>query len=132
MITIVAVVFLGSLIISIIVAGTVNNRLGMYILIFGICLDIFVWGMFGSPVLAYYNFLKDIFTGRIREESGVVKSVNTKPVYKDNRLYYYEVLIDDGETERMLLIDANKPLPAFDIGKRYEFEVYQNYVVNIL
>ena len=132
MLTVIGAIFLGFLIISIVLANTVNNRLGMFILVIGVCLDIFVWGMYASPILAYYNFLKDIFSGRIRVESGIVKNVNTKPVYKDNKLFYYEVLIDDGEVERLLLIDANKPLPAFDIGKKYEFEVFQNYVVNVL
>ena len=132
MIAVIAIIFAAFLIISVVVASTVNNRLGMIILIIGICLDIFVWGMYGSPILAYHSFLKDIFTGRIRVESGVVKNVNTKPAYKDNRLFYYEILIDDGETERLLLLDANKPLPDFDIGKRYEFEVFQNFVIKIL
>ena len=60
MIAVIAIIFAAFLIISVVVASTVNNRLGMIILIIGICLDIFVWGMYGSPILAYHSFLKDI------------------------------------------------------------------------
>lgn len=110
----------------------VNNTLGMIILLIGICLDIFIWGMYGSQVLAYYRFLGDMFTGRQRVESGVVKRVGTQPVYKDNKLYYYEVLIENDGVEQMLLVDANKPLPDIQVGKKYEFKVFQNFVIDIL
>jgi len=29
-------------------------------------------------------------------------------------------------------VDANKPLPNFHIGKRYEFKVSQNFILDIL
>lgn len=126
------IILVGFLIISIILANVVNNTLGMVVLLVGICIDIFIWGVYGSQVLAYYRFLKDIFTGRQRVEAGVVKKVGTQPVYKDNKLFYYEVLIENDGTELMLLVDANKPLPNIQVGKRYEFKVSQNFVIDIL
>ncbi len=127
-----AAILIAFLLISIALAIMVDNTLGMIILLVGICLDIFIWGLYGSQVLAYYRFLSDMFTGRQRVESGVVKSVGTQPVYKDNKLYYYEVLIENDGTEQILLMDANKPLPHLYIGRRYEFKVFQNFVIDIL
>nr|PZN10325.1 MAG: hypothetical protein DIU64_06320 [Caldicoprobacter oshimai] len=125
-------VLIAFLVISIALANMVNNTLGMIILLIGICLDIFIWGLYGSQVLAYYRFLGDMFTGRQRVESGVVKRVGTQPVYKDNKLYYYEVLIENDGVEQMLLVDANKPLPNIQVGQKYEFKVFQNFVIDIL
>lgn len=118
--------------ISIILANAVDNTLGLVVLLVGICLDIFIWGVYGSQLLAYYRFLRDMFTGRQRVESGIVKRVETRPVYKDNRLYYYEVLIENDGVEQMLLVDANKPLPNLQVGQRYEFKVFQNFVMDII
>lgn len=129
---ILAGVLIAFLVISIVLAKMVNNTLGMVILLIGVCLDIFVWGIYGSQILAYYRFLSDMFTGRQRVETGVVKRVGTQPVYKDNKLYYYEILIENDGVEQMLLIDANKPLPQIQEGQRYEFKVFQNFVVDIL
>jgi hypothetical protein len=129
---IIGIILVFFLIISIVLANIVDNALGMVVLLVGICIDIFIWGVYGNQVLAYYRFLKDILTGRQRVEAGVVKSVGTQPVYKDNKLFYYEVLIENDGTELMLLVDANKPLPNFHIGKRYEFKVSQNFILDIL
>ncbi|MBM7581626.1 hypothetical protein JOD02_000449 [Caldicoprobacter guelmensis] len=125
-------VLIAFLVISIILANTVSNTVGMIILLVGICLDIFIWGVYGSQILAYYRFLSDMFTGRQRVETGVVKRVGSQPVYKDNKLYYYEVLIDNDGVEQMLLIDANKPLPSLQVGQKYEFKVFQNFVIDVL
>lgn len=131
------IILLGSiliafLILSIILANTISNTVGMIILLVGICIDIFIWGVYGSQILAYYRFLNDMFTGRQRVEAGVVKRVGSQPVYKDNKLYYYEVLIDNDGVEQMLLIDANKPLPNLQVGQKYEFKVFQNFVIDVL
>ncbi len=127
-----ACVLIAFLVISIALAKMVNNTLGMIILLIGVCLDIYIWGLYGSQVLAYYRFLGDMFTGRQRVEAGVVKRVGTQPVYKDNKLYYYEVLIENDGTEQILLVDANKPLPNIQVGQKYEFKVFQNFVIDIL
>lgn len=125
-------VLVAFLAISIALASLVNNTLGLIVLLIGICLDIFIWGVYGSQILAYYRFLRDMFTGRQRVESGVVKRVGNQPVYKDNKLYYYEVLIENDGVERILLVDANKPLPDIQVGQKYEFKVFQNFVIDML
>jgi len=130
-ILVMSAVLVAFLAISIALASLVNNTLGLIVLLIGICLDIFIWGVYGSQILAYYRFLRDMFTGRQRVESGVVKRVGNQPVYKDNKLYYYEVLIENDGVERILLVDANKPLPDIQVGQRYEFKVFQNFVIDI-
>lgn len=128
----VGIIFLLFLVGSIILANSINNKLGMVVLILGVCLNVFIWGMYGTPVLAYYRFLKDILTGRLRMETGLVKRVDSKPVYKDNKLFYYEIWIDEDGTERMLLSDANKPFPNIQEGKKYQFQVFQNFITDII
>jgi len=130
-ILVMSAVLVAFLAISIALASLVNNTLGLIVLLIGICLDIFIWGVYGSQILAYYRFLRDMFTGRQRVESGVVKRVGNQPVYKDNKLYYYEVLIENDGVERILLVDANKPMPDIQVGQRYEFKVFQNFVIDI-
>jgi len=130
-ILVMSAVLVAFLAISIALASLVNNTLGLIVLLIGICLDIFIWGVYGSQILAYYRFLGDMFTGRQRVESGVVKRVGNQPVYKDNKLYYYEVLIENDGVERILLVDANKPMPDIQVGQRYEFKVFQNFVIDI-
>ncbi|MFO7295741.1 MAG: hypothetical protein C0P72_006930 [Clostridia bacterium] len=130
-ILVMSAVLVAFLAISIALASLVNNTLGLIVLLSGICLDIFIWGVYGSQILAYYRFLRDMFTGRQRVESGVVKRVGNQPVYKDNKLYYYEVLIENDGVERILLVDANKPMPDIQVGQRYEFKVFQNFVIDI-
>jgi len=131
-ILVMSAVLVAFLAISIALASLVNNTLGLIVLLIGICLDIFIWGVYGSQILAYYRFLRDMFTGRQRVESGVVKRVGNQPVYKDNKLYYYEVLIENDGVERILLVDANKPLPDIQVGQKYEFKVFQNFVIDML
>lgn len=131
-ILVMSAVLVAFLAISIALASLVNNTLGLIVLLIGICLDIFIWGVYGSQILAYYRFLRDMFTGRQRVESGVVKRVGNQPVYKDNKLYYYEVLIENDGVERILLVDANKPMPDIQVGQKYEFKVFQNFVIDML
>jgi len=108
-----------------------NNILSTAILVIGVCIDVFIWGMYVSPVIAYYRYVRDIITGRSRVITGIVKKVGKEPVYKDNKLFYYEVVIEEDEVERVLLLDDQKKWPEIFTGKVYEFKMYENYVINI-
>jgi len=123
--------FIISLISSILTASTVSNNLGMIILVAGVCLCIFIWGIYGAPVLNYYYFLKDITAGRSRHIKGIVKKIGESPVYKDSKLYFYEVLIDEDGEERLLLIDANTPKDIVKENERYLFCIHENYIKNV-
>ena len=101
-------ILLGFLVISIIIANLVTNVAGMVVMVVGVCAAVFFWGMYISPVNAYYRFIRDLITGRSREIQGLVKDVSDHPVYKDNKLYYYEVIIEEDEIERILLLDDQK------------------------
>jgi len=108
-----------------------NDTLGMIIIVVGVCIDIFIWGMYGTPVMAYYRYVRDIITGRSRNIKGIVKRVGTEPVYKDNKLFYYEILIEEDGIERVLFLDNQKKWPKIVTDKTYEFQIYENYVMNI-
>ena len=104
--------------------------IGATFLTVGICIVIFLWGVFGIPIYRYYHFLRDIFEGRTREIGGKVTKVEEEPVYKDNRLLYYQVwMIDDEDgEERMLLFDDNKGKPSVQEGKHYIFRIHESFI----
>ena len=49
--------------------------MGATFLSVGVCLSIFVWGVYGTPIYSYYRFIKDIKEGRTREISGKVTNI---------------------------------------------------------
>lgn len=107
--------------------------IGTTILAIGVCIAIFLWGVFGTPTYSYYRYLTDIFEGRTREIKGKVVRAEDKPIYKDNRLLFYEVwIIDDEETEeRVLLFDDNKGKPGVQTGRHYDFRIHENFITQI-
>jgi len=129
----VAVIFLAFLILSIAFMLRLPRWIGAVFMSFGVCLTIFVWGVYGSPVYNYYRHIKDIMHGRIRKTRGTVVKITEEPVYKDNLLLFYEILIKDEEddVERILLYDENKGKPAMEEGESYLFHTYQNFITNI-
>lgn len=108
-----------------------NSTLSTAVLVVGVSIDIFIWGMYLSPVISYYRYIRDIITGRSRVIRGIVKEVGKEAVYKDNKLFYYEVVIEEDEVERVLLLDEQKEWPEILTGKTYEFKIYENYVIDI-
>lgn len=128
---VVSIIFILSLVLSILIASTFSNNLGMALLIIGICLCIFIWGVYGTPVVNYYNFAKDMASGRSRTIDGTVKKVGVTPVYKDSKLYFYEVLIDEAGEERLLLNDANSPIKGIEENQRCLFNIHENYIKNV-
>lgn len=126
-----AVIFIGFLIAAIYVAVNNAQWLGQLILIIGVCIDIFIWGIKVTPTLCYRGFVKEILTGLSRTEQGRVISISNEPVYKDNRLFYYEVLImqDDG-TQRILLLDVYKNAKDLREGAEYDFKIHDNYIID--
>ncbi|NLI61169.1 MAG: GIY-YIG nuclease family protein [Clostridiales bacterium] len=124
-------IFLFFLIISIFIKNSVNNITGMIVMILGVCLNIFLWSMYASPIFAYYKFVKDIVTGRTREIQGLVKNISTQPLYKDNKLFYYEVIIEENGVERMLLLDDQKEWPKINKNELYNFQIHDNFITAI-
>ncbi len=124
-------ILLGFIVISVFIANLIANKLGMVVMVVGVCITIFFGGMYVNPVYAYYKFIKDLVTGRSREIQGLVKAVSDHPVYKDNKLFYYEVTIEEDEIERVLLLDDQKDWPKIDTNKLYKFEIHENFVKNL-
>lgn len=130
-ITLVSVIFIASLVVAIIVAANKSQWLGQLILILGVMIDIFIWGVKATPALTYQGFIKEIMTGLSRHERGRVISISREPVYKDNRLFYYEVLIQqEEENRRMLLLDVYKGVGELHEGSEYDFQIHGNYIID--
>ena len=130
-IALLAAIIIISLIISIFIAKMVTNKLGMMAMVVGVCIAIFFWGMYVNPIHAYCRFIRDLVTGRSREIQGLVKDVSEYPVYKDNKLYYYEVTIEEDDVERVLLLDDQKDWPNININRLYNFVIHENYVKDL-
>jgi len=128
---VVSVIFVLSLVLSVLIAYAFSGNLGMALLTLGICLCIFVWGVYGTPVVNYYSFAKDMTSGRSRTIDGTVTKVGVTPVYKDNKLYFYEVLIVETGEERLLLNDANSPIEGIEENQRCLFDIHENYIKNV-
>ena len=107
--------------------------IGAAFLTVGVCLILFLWGVFGIPIYYYYHFIRDIFEGRTRKVKGLVTKVEEGPVYKDNRLLYYQIWFRDDEDkkERILLFDENKGKPSVQAGKQYSFQTHENFIIQI-
>ncbi|HHY82672.1 MAG TPA: hypothetical protein GX505_08335 [Clostridiales bacterium] len=133
MIILVAAIFFAFLIPSVAFMLRLPQWIGAVFLSVGVSLVIFIWGVYGTPTLNYYRYIKDIMEGRIRETKGIVANIAQEPVYKDNRLLYYEILINDLEddVERVLLYDENKGKPNLEVGSKYLFRTFQNFITNI-
>ncbi|NLB42337.1 MAG: hypothetical protein GX815_08765 [Clostridiales bacterium] len=107
--------------------------IGATFLSVGVCLSIFVWGVYGTPIYSYYRYMKDIKEGRTQEIRGKVINVTDEPVYKDNRLLYYEITLEDEKdgVERLLLFDGNVGKPPYEVGSNYHFHTHQNYIIQL-
>lgn len=117
--------------ISILVANLVTNRAGMIIMVLGVCIEVFILGMYATPIFAYYRFIKDLVMGRSRQINGLVRSVSDRPIYKDNKLYFYEVTIEEDEVERVLLWDQQKDWPPINVNRHYSFQIHENFIKDL-
>ena len=113
----------------------IGGRLSFGSLIATVCLAaaIFLFGNFFIPCYHYYRYVSEVLYGRCHLREGVVFEVGKKPVYKDNKNYYYEVLIETGEgLYGQFLYDANLGLPPFESGQRAQVQCYENFIVKIV
>ncbi len=105
--------------------------IGAVFLSVGVCISLFLLLVYTLPVWYYYRFVTDIVNGRSREIQARVVRVADEPVYKDNKLLYYEVIVLEDDIERMLLFDANKGRPEIKQGEIAIFRIHENFIINI-
>lgn len=99
----------------------------MYVFLFA---AIFVLGNFVLPCVYYYKYLLEIFTGKYSKRSGTVSKISSKPIYKDNKNYYYEIDVELGEDMYCLfLYDANLGKPTMTVGEYKTLICYENFIV---
>lgn len=128
---VIALIVVG-IVVAYIVALNVNNSLGTVIIGVDAFLCVFVIGLLVAPCYNYYKYMLDALTGRKKVSAGVVKSVGTKKVYKDNKNHYYEVDIEIAPGKYALfLYDANLGQPCFAEGDRIKCLCYENYIVKV-
>ena len=112
-----------------------GGRLSLGSLIATVCLvaAVFLFGNLFIPCYHYYRFISEVLYGRSHLREGVIFQVGKKPVYKDNKNYYYEVLIETGEKlYGQFLFDANLGLPPFETGRKTQVLCYENFIVKIV
>lgn len=130
---VIVVIFLAFLITAVAFMLRQPQWMGAGFLIIGVCICIFILGIYGTPAIAYYRYVRDITEGKTREIKGKVIKLSEQPVYKDNKLFFYELwIIDDESEERVLLYDRNKGEPHIGLNQEYTFEIHENFIVNIL
>lgn len=99
----------------------------MYVFLFA---AIFVLGNFVLPCVYYYKYLLEIFTGKYSKRSGIIAKIGNKPVYKDNKNYFYEIDVELGDGMYCLfLYDANLGSPAMTVGEQKTLICYENFIV---
>ena len=125
------IIVLAALVISILIGVFVSSPIGLVLLCLGIAAYVAYWGVRGSQVWAYHHFAMEMCLGRHREIEAEIVRVSEEPIYKDNKLYYYEIETVQGGVERMLLWDANFPLPGIRPGQKATFSVVDKYIWDI-
>lgn len=129
-----AVIDVALVVVGIVLGYTVamNNGLflGIIVLYIFLFLAIFVLGNFVLPCVYYYKYLMEVFTGKYNKRTGVIKKIGSKPMYKDNKNYYYEIDVDLGEgMYGLFLYDANLGKPKLDIDERKTLICYENFII---
>ena len=126
------IILAGGIVSGFIVGLNVNNSLGTLIIGVTAFACVFVFGLLIAPCYNYYKYMLDSLTGRKRVSAGVVKSIGTKKVYKDNKNHYYEIDIEVAPGKfALLLYDANLGKPELTEGERIKCLCYENYILKI-
>ena len=106
---------------------------GTIVIIVACVVSVFVYGMYVSPLHRYTNYLNDAVMGTKHKVTCVIKSISQKPVYKDNKLYFYEITVNacKEEYDRLYLFDANVELPSIHVEDVVNIIYYENFIVGI-
>ncbi|MCK5129347.1 MAG: hypothetical protein KAQ68_05830 [Clostridiales bacterium] len=96
---------------------------------------VFLWGMKGSYIRKYYNFLKDLRQGLENTITGTVASIDSSKNIKELLEFYLVVFNEDNaptdSPARKLYIDVSKGLPEYKSGTRLELVLFGNYIKGI-
>ena len=94
---------------------------------------VFLFGNFFAPCYSYYKYLNEVLSGRSHLREGIVREICKKPIYKDNKNYYYEVLVEmDDDLYAQFLYDSNLGKPPLEVGKPVQMKCYENFIIEIL
>lgn len=94
---------------------------------------VFLFGNFFAPCYSYYKYLNEVLSGRSHLREGIVREISKKPIYKDNKNYYYEVLVEmDDDLYAQFLYDSNLGKPPLEVGKPVQMKCYENFIIEIL
>jgi len=130
MLMLLAVIVILSLIMGIAIPLGTQSKYGIIIGSIGIASAVFLWGIRGSQIQAYYKYVAEIVTGRVREASFTILDMGQTPIYKDNQLLFYEVKVHDvNQVERTMLVDRMQGRIELEIGRTYTFYVHGQYIL---
>ena len=126
------IVLVGGVVAGLLISIGGEKSMGSTVGTVSICVFIFLLGNFIMPCYNYYKYLVEMFRGRHCKRGGIVKSISKRPMYKDNKNYYYEIDVEvEKEMYAMLMYDANLGKPPMQIGDEKSFICYENYIVQI-
>ena len=96
---------------------------------------IFLWGIFGGRLRAFWRFLREMSVGRESEAQGGLASMDDHNSYKDGVEFLGLRLFVGDETDkqggRLLYVDSSRlPLPV-QIGQTVRVKLYRNYLKDI-
>ncbi len=96
---------------------------------------IFLWGIFGGRLHAYWRFLREMSVGRESETQGVLASMDDHNSYKEGVEFRGLRLFVGDETDkqggRLIYVDSSRlPLPV-QIGQAVRVKLYGYYLKDI-
>lgn len=125
-------ILIGGIVAGFVIALNGSETLGTIVLCIVMFAFIFMLGNFVLPCFYYYRYLLDIMVGRYNRRTGTVKKIGKKPVYKDNKNYYYEIDIDiGGGMYGLFLYDANLGKPKMKENEYIDFVCYEHFIIEI-
>lgn len=126
------IILIVGIIVSYVLALNITSTLGTFVILLTTFLCVFWFGTVISPCYYYYKFLLEALTGRCKIMGGRVITIGKKPIYKDNKNFYYEVDIEvAAEKYALFLYDANLGQPNFNEGDRIKCTCYENYILKV-
>ncbi|MBR5985082.1 MAG: hypothetical protein IKT23_03535 [Clostridia bacterium] len=131
-------VILGSALIVLGLAGIVTltllkQKIALYIftaIMYLVCF--FVWSYKIAPWLKYRKFLKELRTGQRKHAVLIYRGIAFETrMYDGVEVWDLDFYEEDGQTERLMVLDAEYPKPALEEGQKVRVESYGSFITKL-
>ncbi|MCR4622801.1 MAG: hypothetical protein K5663_12050 [Clostridiales bacterium] len=133
-----AKVIFGAALIGLGLAGVIaltllKQKIALYIfaaVMYLVCF--FVWSFKIAPWLKYRKFLKELKTGQRKHASLIYRGTAAETrMYDGVEVWDMDFYDEDGETERLMVFDAEYPLPELAEGQKVKVESYGSFITKL-